>query len=172
MARPSLLVPLALAAAAACLGAGLSLPIMHVRWLIVFDQPVSILGGIRALMSSGDIATSCLLLAVSVVFPIAKIAMLFIAWLALRRGRRISAWPAALLRAAGRWSMLDVLVVALVVFAIKAQPLADARIAAAVLPFVAAIGLMAYGGWEIERVRAAREPAGEPGNSLPGKPES
>jgi len=49
-ALPSLLAPLALLAAALCLGAGVGLPIMHVRWLYVIDRPVSIVGGIRALV--------------------------------------------------------------------------------------------------------------------------
>lgn len=153
--RPSLLVPLALLLAASCLGAGLSLPVMRVRWFFVLDRPISILGGIRALLASGDVVTSAILLAFSVVFPIAKIVLLFVYWLALRRGRRLAAWPVGLLQAAARWSMLDVLVIALVVFAIKAQPLADAQIAQAVVPFVVAIGLTAYAGWAVARARTA-----------------
>jgi len=52
--------------------------------------------------------------------------------------------------------MLDVFVVALAVVVVKAEALADAHVAAALYPFVAAIGLIAYAARAISTVRAAR----------------
>jgi paraquat-inducible protein A len=149
--RANCLLPLALLLAAAGVVAGVSLPIMHVRWLFLLDRPVSILGGIAGLAKGGDYAAAALLLAFSVVFPLLKIAGLLACWLALLRGRHPPPWLLALPRLAGRWSMLDVLVVALIVFAIRAQPLADAEIAAAVLPFVAAVALIELARRAVER---------------------
>jgi paraquat-inducible protein A len=145
------LVPLILIAAAACLMIGLSRPIMHVRWLVVFDAPVSVLGGIRALLDNGDLLLAVVLFAFSVAFPLLEIVLLLAIWLTLRRGRRPPAGLLAILQGLGRWSMLDVFVLALVIFAIKAQPLADARTAEALLPFLAAIALTAYGANVVKR---------------------
>ena len=57
----------------------------------------------------------------------------------------------ALLRSAGRWSMLDVFVLALVIFAVKAQPLAEVETASALLPFTLAILLTAFAAHRIQR---------------------
>ena len=151
---PSVLAPATLLAAAACLVIGLSLPIMTVRWLVVFDHKISILSGIRALLDNGEILLALILFGFSVAFPLIKIALLLALWLTLRRGSRPSARFLLLLEAIGRWSMLDVFVLALVIFAVKAQPLADAQTAGALLPFVAAILLTACGAAIIRRALA------------------
>ncbi|HZS83789.1 MAG TPA: paraquat-inducible protein A [Stellaceae bacterium] len=153
-ARSYVLPPLTLVAAMAALIAGLSLPIMHVRWLGIFDHKISLLGGIAALYDDGEVVLAAILFAFSVAFPLAKIALLLAFWAARRAGRRPAAWLPALLQAIARWSMLDVFVLALAIFAIKAQPLADAQSAGAILPFVAAILLTSYGARLVERAGA------------------
>jgi paraquat-inducible protein A len=146
-----LLAPLALAAAAGSLAAGLTLPIMHVRSLVIFERSVSILGGIRALLDSGDILLAAILFAFSAAFPAAKILLLLVAWVRARSGRPLSARFLGLLRSAGRWSMLDVFVLALVIFAVKARPLAEVETASALLPFTLAILLTAFAAHRIGR---------------------
>jgi len=63
----------------------------------------------------------------------------------------------ALLEAIGKWSMLDVFVVALIIFAAKASVLADANVAPAVIPFVTSIVLTIYCSRSINRELTAAD---------------
>src|SRR5205085_1716213 len=81
----------------------------------------SVLGGIRTLIDNGSVALGLLLLAFSVVFPTVKLAVMSAATAALARGRPAGALM-ALAHHAGRFSMLDVFVVGLIVLAIKGLP--------------------------------------------------
>jgi paraquat-inducible protein A len=86
-----------------------------------------------------------------VLFPLAKIGILLLAWARMRRGGRASTRLVGALQALGRWSMLDVFVVALVIFAIKARSFGDAHVAIAIYPFVASIALTGYAGLLVKR---------------------
>jgi len=81
----------------------------------------SILGGILEMINSDSAALGWLLLAFSVAFPSVKLATLWWAIGELKRGRPGGAalW---LTHHAGKFSMLDVLVVAVLVLAIKGLP--------------------------------------------------
>lgn len=133
-----------LGVAFACLVAGLTLPIIEVRQMWLFHGSYSVLGGITLLIREGEPVTGLILLAFSVLLPAAKILVLAATWLRMRRGVRPSRRLPAFLEAIGKWSMLDVLVVALIVFAAKAGTLVDAQVAPAVIPFVASIALTLY----------------------------
>lgn len=141
---PGVHLPALLAVALVCLVAGLTLPIMAVRQFWLFEGRYSILGGIGVLLREGEVFTGALLLGFSVLLPAFKIVALLVTWLRLRRGARASHRLAVFLEAVGKWSMLDVLVIALIVFAAKAGPLVDAEVAPAIFPFVASIGLTLY----------------------------
>ncbi len=142
--RRSLHLPLLLGVALACLIAGLTLPIMEVRNFWLFGGSYSILGAIVLLINEGEVLTGAILLAFSVCLPVAKIMALLATWWRLRAGGRPAPWLPRLLEAIGKWSMLDVLVVALVIFAAKAGALVDASVAGAVVPFIISIALTLY----------------------------
>ena len=148
-------LPVLLVVAFACLIAGLTLPIMEVRELWVFRGTYSILGGIALLIREGEVFTGAILFAFSVLLPAAKILVLIATWGRMRRGIRPSARLPAFLEAIGKWSMLDVLVIALIVFAAKASALIDAEVALAVFPFVASIALTLYCARAIKTALAA-----------------
>jgi paraquat-inducible protein A len=87
----------------------------------------------------------------SIVVPAAKIVALLVAWLRLRRGASV---PSRLLRIVdglGRWSLLDVLIVALVIVLLKSGSFTDATTAPAIYPFIAAVFLTAYGSRAVIR---------------------
>ena len=123
--------------AAALLGLGLIAPAMTITstlgyvegWLRVFqpsalpDSPVtySLIGGIRALWDSGDQIIAGVLFAFSVVFPSLKLATMSYAIETLARGGR-GGWLMKLGHHVGKFSMLDVMVVALLVLAVKGMP--------------------------------------------------
>jgi paraquat-inducible protein A len=144
-------VPLALAAAAACLAAGVTWPIMRASRLVLFTRPFSILDGVQALLADGDWPIATIVVAFSIVFPLLKIGVLAVLWLQLRQGAPPSRRLIAAVERFGKWSMLDVFVVALVIFALKAGSFTDATTAPALYPFIAAIVLTAYGSRAVAR---------------------
>ncbi len=148
-------VPVLLVAALVCLVGGLTLPIMEVRNFWVFHGSYSIIDGIVVLIEQGDAFIAAFVAAFSVLLPAAKILGLLVLWQRVRQGRHLSSRLPALLEAIGKWSMLDVFVVALIVFAAKASMLADANVAPAVIPFVASIVLTIYCSSSIKRQFAA-----------------
>jgi paraquat-inducible protein A len=148
-------VPLALIAAALCLGAGVSLPILVVREFVFFGRKISLIGGVGALIGDGDWPLAVLLALFSIALPVIKIAVLFALWWRARRQRGPPGPVLRLLEWSGRWAMLDVFVVALVIVELKAQALMDAHVAMAVYPFLAAIGLTAYAARAVARVEGA-----------------
>src|SRR4051812_29868765 len=117
------------------LGAGLAGPCMAVLpafggyegWVRLLKPSLarptqySVLGGITALVHNGSVALGMLLLAFSVVFPTLKLAVMAAATSALAQGRS-SGTLMRLAHHAGKFSMLDVFVVGLIVLAIKGLP--------------------------------------------------
>ena len=149
-------VPLALAAAVVCLAAGVSLPILQVSRFVLLREPFSIIDGVLALARGGDWLLAAIIAAFSIALPLLKIGILLVFWWRSRSGTTPSPRWLAALDAAGRWAMLDVLVVALVIFAVKARAFADAHVAAAIYPFVAAVALTAYAGRQVKAAAGRR----------------
>lgn len=124
-----------IAASAVLLGAGLAGPCMAVLpafggyegWVRLLKPSLarptqySVLGGITTLIHNGSVALGLLLLAFSVVFPTLKLAVMAAATAALAQGRSTGALM-KLSHHAGKFSMLDVFVVGLIVLAIKGMP--------------------------------------------------
>jgi len=116
------------------LGTGLAAPCMTVvprmgrhtgiaEWLGLVDEPrtYSILTGIAQLLNGGGFWIGLLLLAFSVVFPVAKLVALRVALGDVSAGRPPNRLH-RLLANVGKYSMADVFVVALVVVASKSFP--------------------------------------------------
>jgi paraquat-inducible protein A len=132
---PIWLIRVCLVVSALLLGAGLAGPCMEIHpsfgaldgWVRLLKPALSaptrysVLGGIAALLANGSIAVGVTLLAFSVFFPTAKLAVMAAATASLAGGQ--STGP--LMRVAhhaGKFSMLDVFVVGLIVLAIKGLP--------------------------------------------------
>ena len=124
-----------LVASAVLLGAGLAGPCMAIQpafgsfdgWIRLLKPALarpteySVLGGITTLIHNGSVALGVLLLAFSVIFPTLKLAVMAAATAALADGGS----PGPLMKLAhhaGKFSMLDVFVVGLIVLAIKGLP--------------------------------------------------
>ena len=120
----------------AVLGLGLCAPCMTItprmgehtglaKWLGLLDEPktYSIVGGVWKLLQGGNVPIGVILLLFSVCFPIVKLGVLRVALAQERRGPAES--PGSALRFVhrfGRYSMVDVLVVALLVVAGQSFP--------------------------------------------------
>jgi paraquat-inducible protein A len=113
------LVPAALLLALALLAAGLALPVMTVDRFFVFSRSFSILGSLDALWRADEYLLFAAVGLFSVVFPIVKLSACLALWLfADGAGDRLDAlltWIDAL----GRWSMLDVFLLAILLVTIR-----------------------------------------------------
>lgn len=117
------LLPLILFAATLSLGLGMVLPLVRIERLFFLTDEPSLLAIIAGLWTEGEVTLSAVIALFSIVFPCLKLGFLHVAAYEGKQARdRIPAW----FRALSNWSMLDVVLVALVVFAAKTSGLATA----------------------------------------------
>jgi paraquat-inducible protein A len=116
-------LPLVLFAATLSLGLGLVLPLVRVDRLFVFTDEPSLLAIVSGLWAEGETLLSLVIALFSIAFPCLKLGLLHVAaYSGEHAGHRIPAW----FRALSNWSMLDVVLVALVIFAAKTSGVATA----------------------------------------------
>jgi paraquat-inducible protein A len=112
--------------AAVCLILGLTLPVMQLTRLYFWTDTHSILSILSALYATGEIFLAGVIFVFSIVFPAFKLLYITAAGTLVTAGpARRSRWFKRI-EWLGKWSMLDVLVLALLVFYAKATALADA----------------------------------------------
>lgn len=116
-------LPLILFASSLSLALGLVLPLMQVERLYFLTDEPSLLAIIAGLWTEGEALLATIIALFSVIFPVIKLGLLNVAaYSGAEAARRIPAW----FRALSNWSMLDVMLVALVIFAAKTSGLAAA----------------------------------------------
>lgn len=131
---------LALAGALVCLYAGVRLPIIELKRFFVFEDGYSILSMIATLADGGEWLLALIVGLFAIVFPLAKIAALGVVLTRFVSPER-KALIARLVDALGKWSMLDVLVVAVLIVAVKITGLQKAATQPGLYLFVASIAL-------------------------------
>ncbi|HYD83819.1 MAG TPA: paraquat-inducible protein A [Opitutus sp.] len=121
-------VPWLLALAFLLFASGVLLPFFHVTKFWMFDDAVSVVGGIYTLLLEGEYFLFTVLTLFTLVFPCVKLGLLAIIWTErehnLTRVRRLHHWVEHL----GKWSMLDVFVVAILIVAMKSAAVAELHI--------------------------------------------
>lgn len=127
-----------LLASAALLLAGLVLPVVRVDRFLILTDRISVLGGAGRLIREGEYLLGVVVLLFSAAFPAFKLQQAWSLWRGTdvhdpRFGRLVRR-----LDWLSRWSMVDVLVIALIVFSVKASGFADARSEAGLYFFVGA----------------------------------
>jgi paraquat-inducible protein A len=131
-------LPLLLFAATFCFALGITLPLIQVERLYVFTDEPSLIEIVRELFNGGDYVLGLLVAGFSLGFPALKLSLLHMA--AYRNDApRVPAWLTAL----SNWSMLDVVLVALIIFAAKNSGLADAFALSGLWFFAASVVLTA-----------------------------
>ncbi len=105
--------------AAISFGLGIALPLVRFERLYVFAETPSLIDILIGVWGSGDYALTVIIALFSVIFPIAK---LFTAFHATLNERELPSWIAAL----GKWSLMDVVLVAILIFAAKTSGFASA----------------------------------------------
>jgi paraquat-inducible protein A len=110
-------------AAALCFVFGVSLPLMSFEKLYFFTENPSLLDLVASLHDGGDIALAAVVALVSIVFPLFKMAAVASEALWPERPNGLAARLVPML---GKWSLMDVLLVAIVIAAAKTSGLAQA----------------------------------------------
>ena len=148
-ARPE--IPILLVLSTVLLGVGVCLPLMNVEKMVFWKNEYSVLTGITGLFNDREYFLSAILFFFCFVFPIIKILSLWTLWQfkCTEAARdKILEWLGIL----GKWSMLDVFVVAILIVAVKLGPMASVKPREGVYIFSIAIILsMATTTW-IERI--------------------
>ena len=111
--------PICLLTAAISFGLGISLPLVHFQKFFIFSETPSLLEVVWGLWQQSDVGLAVLVGLFSLVFPVVKLLTVFEA--AYGSGR-YPAWASVL----AKWSMMDVLLVAILVFAAKTSGIASA----------------------------------------------
>jgi paraquat-inducible protein A len=154
------LLSLAIIGAAVCLALGISLPIIRLTKYVFWTTEHSLLSTVEVLIADGQTFLGGTVLIFSIVLPVLKLLYLLL----------VSTLPAAeitrqhsrlkALEWLGKWSMHDVLVLALTIFFIKAQGIYDAASLSGVYFFTAAVVLMilSYAWLRTEGLAALGEP--------------
>ena len=120
--------------------AAVLLPILDIEQLGHHHQS-SILGGIFDLYKTGSIWVATVILMFSIVFPLIKIlALIELSWLCLMRQRHRT-WTYRLMEQIGKWSMMDVMLLALLVMLIKLSGIVQFHFGPALIAFVLCVAM-------------------------------
>ena len=155
--RFDVLAPLVLATVA--LPLGLLLPVVHFSWALKDDTTFTVLTGISDLVRSGHVFIGLLILTFSVIFPVGKLLALYGLWFVpLPAGPRGASlrW----LEFLGKWSMLDVFVVGILIGTLKLGILSDATPRIGAYVFTGAVLLSM--ATTLRQSRLARRSTGPP----------
>ncbi len=121
-------VPVLLLLAFGLFATGIFFPFFHVSKFWIFHEAISVVGGIATLFREGEYFLFAVLTLFTIVFPAVKLGLLGIIWAERRhdlaRVQRLHGWVSAL----GKWSMLDVFVVGILIVTMKAAGLAKIQI--------------------------------------------
>lgn len=122
--------------------AGLFLPMLTITQFIVISNDFSVMSGITELWKAGQYVLFVVIACFSVVVPLAKIALLFKLLQNDNRPHPIKLKLLSLIHDYGRWAMLDVMVVAMLIVTVKMGAIASIQIHPGLYVFGAAVLLI------------------------------
>ncbi|MBI1372964.1 MAG: hypothetical protein GC159_09410 [Phycisphaera sp.] len=153
-------LPALVVANIALLIVALNLPFMSVAKLVFFQEDYSLIHSIRGMIEEHNYVLAVIIFSFSILFPFAKLAALLYLWfapIASENRRRSLVWLSVL----GKWSMLDVFVVAILIVLTQSKGYVDAEPEIGVYLFALAIGLSLVVSLRIEHA-AKRVDGGDP----------
>jgi paraquat-inducible protein A len=150
--RQSPLILALLGAALATFLIGIFRPCTAVTKLWVFESEVSVWSSLETLSAEGEWFLFLVILVFTIVFPLVKISSLALLWLrnGMTKERRVAIYR--YVGHLGKWSMLDVYIVALFVVYIKSGGVADITIRDGIVVFTASVMLTQFAALWIGRV--------------------
>tara|TARA_R110001606_G_scaffold361754_7_gene515403 strand:- start:326671 stop:327132 length:462 start_codon:yes stop_codon:yes gene_type:complete len=124
--------------------AGFISPIMTVTQLVWIDHSFSIVSGIWQLLQEGHVILFILIAVFSIILPIAKIILLFNLLHPKTTQVHHRKKLLQLMHNYGRWAMLDVMVVAMLIVSVKLGAIASIQIHAGLYVFGGAVLLIMF----------------------------
>lgn len=124
--------------------AGLTLPMMTITKLLMFSHSFSVLTGVYELWQNGHFLLFVIVAGFSIVVPFLKIAVLF--KLVLQRQHDSQAFDRLLhlMHEYGRWAMLDVMVVAVLIMTVKLGAIASIEVHSGLFVFGLSVLLIMF----------------------------
>jgi len=141
MKRSSLILLLTIVALV-LLVAGFFAPLFTMSKFFIFNNTVSLYSVLYDLWDEHYFGLFIIIMSFSVLFPMIKIVMMFYLQMAPSASRQRHKKLINVLELVGKWSMLDVFVVAILLVAIKLGPMADVTVHYGVYVFSSAIIIM------------------------------
>ena len=133
-----------LLAALVCFFAGIFLPFTAVTKLWLFDNQISVVHGLKVFWNAGELFLFLILLVFTICFPLVKINALIALWLypglTADQAKAFYKFVSHL----GKWSMLDVFVVAILVLTLKSSSLASIRVGSGFFLFFISVMLTQF----------------------------
>ena len=131
---------------------GITAPIMTLKKLVFITHTFSVTSGIRALFDEGEWFLFVLIGLFSVVLPVLKLGMLaVIANLRYSTTQKLDGWL-GLLAHYGKWSMLDVMIVAILFVSIKLGGLVSLEVHYGIYVFACSVLLTMAATWLAEHL--------------------
>jgi len=146
-----------LVAAMVCFVSGVLLPFTVVTKLWLFDNQISVYQGLVILWSSGEMFLFLILFVFTICFPFVKINAMLALWLypglPLNRAKRLFKFVSHM----GKWSMLDVFVVAILVLTVKSGGMASIHVKNGFFLFFVSVMLTQFGSLWTGRIASELE---------------
>lgn len=150
-----LTAPGLLGAAVVFFALGIFFPFFTVTKLWVFHDAVSVVGGLITLFQTREFFLFVILTLFTLVFPVVKLSLLWVIWLErehnLAKVRRLHHWVEGL----GKWSMLDVFVVAILVVTMKSAAIGQIEISIGLYLFTFSVLFTQFATLRIQRLLRA-----------------
>lgn len=143
--------------ASACLVAGLVLPAIAFERFYFFGDEHSLLSAVWALWRAGEIPLAVIIAVFSVAFPFAKLGLMAVDTIVRLGGRPPHHRSAAAVAWLGRWSMLDVFILALIIVAIRGSGIGDAATRPGIYLFATSVLLTMWAGERLRRTADGRD---------------
>lgn len=144
-------IPFLLAAAATLLVLGLFLPVITLKEMVFWKSTFSVITGIQSLFEEKHYILAGIIFLFSIIFPIFKLIALSLIWfshLTDQTSKRFLYWLGIL----GKWSMLDVFVVAITIVITKISGFAEGQARIGIYLFATSIILTMLLAERIERL--------------------
>ncbi|HWY29124.1 MAG TPA: paraquat-inducible protein A [Candidatus Acidoferrum sp.] len=126
--RAGWIIVLMLVASLGCFIAGIFLPFTAVTKLWLFENQVSVYRGLIVLWQAGELFLFLILFVFTILFPLVKINSMILLWLWPRLAREQAQSMFHFVSNLGKWSMLDVFVLAILVLTVKSSGVANIQV--------------------------------------------
>ncbi|MGO1120619.1 paraquat-inducible protein A [Rhodovibrionaceae bacterium A322] len=133
------LIPWVFLASGLSLLAGITVPLFRIQSFYVLEDEISVVGSIYLLMQDGEVFIALVIALFSIVTPLTKLLASDYVWRARALEARAIQNTIKTIDLLGKWSMLDVFIVAFIVFSVKTSIFANIQTETGIYFFCASV---------------------------------